>query len=74
MVKFTFASVFLILAAVFALVSAVPTASLYQISSVETDGVIFSDGNEQVGDLVLTVPPSQANSGNSVGRPITISL
>jgi hypothetical protein len=43
---------------------------LYQISSVQTGGVIFSDGSEKVGDKITTIPSSEANSDNSVGVPI----
>ncbi|KAF8337170.1 hypothetical protein F5887DRAFT_1244641 [Amanita rubescens] len=57
MVKFNFSSVFLILASVFALVSAVPNvASPFRISSVRTGMFISSNGTEQAGDSVTTIP------------------
>ncbi len=74
MVKFTFASIFLTLASVFALVSAVPVASSYGISSVQTGGVIFSDGKENEGDTVIAIPASEVNPGDTVGGPITLIL
>ncbi|KAF8322881.1 hypothetical protein F5887DRAFT_1175708 [Amanita rubescens] len=57
MVKFTFSSVSLTLASVFALVSAVPTvASPFRISNVGTGMFISSNGAEQPGDSITTIP------------------
>ncbi|KAF8311332.1 hypothetical protein F5887DRAFT_1091186 [Amanita rubescens] len=61
MVKFTIASAFLILANLFALVSAIRPVPSFRITSLETSRVIFSDGNEQVGHRVITIPVHHEN-------------
>lgn len=57
-----------------AILTAVPVAPSYSISSAQTGGVIFSDGNELEGGSVITISRSQVNPGNSVGGPITLIL
>lgn len=66
MAKFTLASVFLILAHLFALVFAAPQAHLFRISSVQTSHLVFSDGSERAGDILFTVPSNRTNLGKSV--------
>ncbi|KAF8329924.1 hypothetical protein F5887DRAFT_923588 [Amanita rubescens] len=66
MVKFTFASAFLILANLFALISAIHPVPSFRITSLETSRVIFSDGNEQEGHRVITIPAHHENVRNSL--------
>jgi len=72
MVKFTLASAFLILAYLFTVVSAAPQAHLFRISNLKTSQLIFSDGSEQEGDIIFTVPNNRTNVRNSVGPTIVI--
>ncbi|KAF8322882.1 hypothetical protein F5887DRAFT_1027349 [Amanita rubescens] len=69
MVKFTFCSIFLILASVFALVSAVPTASSFRISNFGTGRFISSNGTEQAGDSISTIPFTPGDMLLSINPP-----
>ena len=67
MVKSTFASASLIVASLFAAVSALPaTFQLYNITSSQTNYAILSDGTEQAGNDVTTVQASQGTTSTTV--------
>ena len=67
MVKFTFASVSLIVASLSAAVSALPaTFALYNITSFQTNYALLSDGTETAGNDVTTVQASSGTPGTTV--------
>ena len=75
MVKFTFASVSLIVASLSAAVSAAPTTfALYNITSFQTNFALLSDGTETVGSDVSTVQASSGTPSTTVWALVVIFL